>query len=147
MSNPYGPYQNPLAKQGAVTVFMYNVLKGFPITIWGDGSVVRDYVFIDDVVDVLFKAGSLDLKEKRIFNVGSGQGVSLNELIKDIGQVTKLEPLVIKTAARNLDVPANTLNAGAAREHLGWSQKVSMLDGLEATKEWLLKLIAEDSSF
>ena len=47
-SVPYGPYQNPLARQGAVAVFLYRVAKGLPLTIWGDGSVTRDYFYISD---------------------------------------------------------------------------------------------------
>ena len=50
-SNPFGPFQNPFLRQGAVSVFLYNIINKIPIHIWGDGSIVRDYLYVQDLID------------------------------------------------------------------------------------------------
>ena len=84
ISNPYGQQQNPSAKQGAIGVFLGNILTGKPITIWGDGKVVRDYIYIKDAIHGLLAAVKYQsgISGPRIFNIGAGQGHSLNELIE-----------------------------------------------------------------
>ena len=82
----YGRLQNPHAKQGAIGVFLGNVVQGRPITIWGDGEVVRDYIYIDDAVKALVKAAEYNPAPngERVFNIGAGQGHSLNEIVEAI---------------------------------------------------------------
>src|SRR3989339_950984 len=75
LSNPFGEYQSVKARQGAVAVFLGRALCGQPVEIWGDGSVVRDYVYISDVIDAMIKAMHYSGPE-RLFNIGSGCGLS-----------------------------------------------------------------------
>lgn len=56
LSNPYGIYQNPLSLQGVIPVFMNKILSGEGLTIWGDGEVVRDFIYIDDVIEVFIRS-------------------------------------------------------------------------------------------
>ena len=71
LANPYGPYQRPNGVLGAVTTFTYKALKHEPITVYGDGSVVRDFLYIDDAVRGILNIVSGDAQD-RIFNLGSG---------------------------------------------------------------------------
>jgi len=85
-ANLYGPRQRLDTAQGAVAVFLDHALRDKPIHIWGDGSVVRDYVYVTDAVDAMLKAASFE-GAPRIFNIGSGKGTSLKELVAAIGQL------------------------------------------------------------
>jgi UDP-glucose 4-epimerase len=135
-ANLYGPRQRLDTAQGAVAVFLDRALRGEPVQIWGDGSVVRDYVYIDDAVDAIARAARFE-GTPRIFNIGSGVGVSLNQLIAAIGNVLGAPPKVEYTPARAVDVPVNVLDAGLAERHLGWRASTPLAAGLERTCEWL----------
>jgi len=136
-SVPYGPYQNPLARQGAVAVFLYRVAKGLPLTIWGDGSVTRDYFYISDLVDALILGGQQALNEQRIFNLGGAEEVSLNHLIALVEETVGQKAIVEYQPARDFDAPRVLLDTNRAQTVLGWQPKVLMKDGLAKTWEWM----------
>jgi UDP-glucose 4-epimerase len=69
-----------------VSVFLHRILTGQPITIWDDGGVVGDYLYVSDLVDALERAPEVEPRE-RVINIGSGRGVSLNELLQLIALV------------------------------------------------------------
>ncbi len=142
ISNPYGELQNPNAKQGAVTVFLGNVAAGKPITIWGDGEVVRDYIYIGDAIDALLEAVRYQAPAggPRVFNVGAGRGYSLNQLVEAIREVVKTKVEVRYTPARPEDVPENVLDITRAQQILGWQPKVPLHEGLSRTWLWLKSL-------
>lgn len=130
VANPFGEGQRLNGSQGAVAVFLGRALRGEPIELWGDGSVVRDYIHISDVVAAIQRAATSESRE-RIFNIGSGRGLSLNEVIDDIGQVVGRSPRRIYHPARSFDVAVNVLRIERAREELGWRPKLSFLEGLD----------------
>src|SRR5262245_45751118 len=105
-ANLYGERQRPDVALGAVTVFLDRALRGEPIRIWGDGSIVRDYVYVGDAVEALVAAIAYSGQEK-VFNIGSGAGTSLNELVKLIEGEIGRRVAVEYTAPRTFDVPAN----------------------------------------
>ena len=109
LSNPYGPHQRPDGVQGVVTTFLYRTLMGEPIRLYGDGSVVRDYIFIDDAVRGIL-AIAQDGAPRRLYNLGSGQGTSVAELIRLLPEVTGKKPVVEHLPARAADVPVNILD-------------------------------------
>jgi UDP-glucose 4-epimerase len=135
-ANLYGPGQRLDISQGAVAVFLDRALQGLPIEIWGDGSVVRDYVYVDDAVDAILKAARYT-GAQRIFNIGSGKGTSLNQLVAEIEKLLGRPIKVNHAATRNLDVPANVLDPALARRHLEWSATTPLSEGLRRTYEWL----------
>jgi UDP-glucose 4-epimerase len=143
ISNPYGPYQHPGGQQGAISVFLHRLHTGQPITIWGDGSVVRDYLYIADLVDALLLAAEGETRGK-VLNVGSGQGTSLNELIALIAEVTGEQPEVEYRPGRALDVPANVLDIGRVADELGWSPLTELVEGITPTWEWI-RTLTEDN--
>lgn len=136
-SVPYGPQQNPLARQGAVAVFLYRVAKGLPLTIWGDGSVTRDYFYISDLIDALILGGTQPLADQRIFNLGGSEEVSLKQLIAQVEETTGRKAKVDYQPARDFDAPRVLLDTTRARTVLGWQPKVLMKDGLAKTWEWM----------
>lgn len=142
LSNPYGRQQNPNAKQGAVAVFLGNVAAGKPITIWGDGEVVRDYIYIDDAVKALLAAAEYNPgpNDQRVFNVGAGSGHSLNQLVETIRKVVDLPVKVNYTESRPVDVPANVLDVSRAAKQLKWKPEVDLEDGLRETWKWVRSL-------
>ncbi|HEY9778044.1 MAG TPA: NAD-dependent epimerase/dehydratase family protein [Planktothrix sp.] len=144
LSNPYGEQQNPNAKQGAVTVFLGNIAQQKPITIWGDGEVVRDYIYIGDAVSALLKAAQYQAgaNDPRVFNVGAGGGHSLNQLIEIMRDVCDLPVEVKYTPGRPEDVPANVLDITQAKKWLQWEPKMQIHEGLSRTWSWLKTLDA-----
>jgi len=142
ISNPYGELQNPESKQGAVGVFLGNVRAGRPITIWGDGEVIRDYIYIGDAVQAMVKAAGYDAGPNghRIFNIGAGTGHSLNQLVDTIRAVADRPVSVSYEPARAVDVPANVLDITRARTVLGWSPQTGLADGISRAWNWVRAL-------
>jgi UDP-glucose 4-epimerase len=135
-SNPYGERQRTDVAQGAIAVFLERALRGEPIEIWGDGSVVRDYVYVGDVAEAFVRAVSYE-GAQRVFNVGSGAGTSLKELIEKIGVLLGRKLAVDYRPARRVDVPVNVLDASAAARHLGWRPRTPLAQGLQRTCDWM----------
>ena len=138
LSNPFGEGQPLDRGQGAVSIFLNRVLHDAPIEIWGDGSAVRDYVYISDAIEGIVAAADRE-DGSRIYNIGSGIGHSLNEVIAEIEQVVGKRATVHYKGARTFDVPANVLCIDRARTELNYSPKVSFRDGICKTVEWLLR--------
>lgn len=135
LSNPFGMRQRVSGAQGAIAVFMDKAMKKETIEIWGDGGVVRDYIFVDDAVDAMIKALDYNGNE-HIFNVGSGAGRSLNEIV---GEIESLIGYPIKrnyTKSRPLDVPVNVLDIQRAEKYLCWKPNYTFRQGLKITLDW-----------
>jgi UDP-glucose 4-epimerase len=143
VANPYGERQKPSGSQGAITVFLYKALRGEPIEIWGDGSIVRDYLHISDLSKAALSVMDVDVPGK-ILNIGSGNGCSLNEIIHAIELVTGLTLAVRYTAARAFDVPVSILDISRAREYLGWSPEVDLQTGIAKTVAYLRGVIERE---
>jgi UDP-glucose 4-epimerase len=139
ISNPYGPYQNPAGQQGAIGVFLHRIHAGQPVTVWGDGGVVRDYLYIADAVDALGLAASVETSNK-VMNVGSGQGHSLNELLELIATVVGVQPDIEHLPGRPLDVPVSVLDVRRAKQELGWTPSTEPAEGIARTWEWIRTL-------
>jgi UDP-glucose 4-epimerase len=138
-SNPYGERQNPEGIQGAISVFLGKIFKNENIELWGDGSVVRDFIYIKDLTEGIVRVATRNT-ESRIFNLGSGKGYSLTDLIKVIAKVTKREINVINKPSRVFDVPAIYLDISRARKELEWSPSTSLEDGIMKTWEFIQTL-------
>ncbi len=132
-SNFYGGRWNPLRQQGAVDVFLNKVKTREPIIIWGDGEVIRDYIYIKDAVEAFILSCEKQTTNK-IFNIGDGKGTSLNELLTLIKEVTGEEVEVRYEQGRPFDVPVNILDIEQAKKELGWQPKISLKDGI--LKAW-----------
>ena len=128
IANPYGPYQDGARGQGLLAAIVRRICAGQDIAIWGDGSVVRDYIHVDDVVGALLLAATSQ-GDQRLFNVGSGVGRSVLDVVADLGRVAGVTPRIEFHAARPADVPVNVLDCARLRA-LGWRPRVAWHDGL-----------------
>jgi UDP-glucose 4-epimerase len=139
--NPYGEGQDPSSSQGAIGVFLGCLKKKKPIHIWGDGSAIRDYLYINDLASAMVLA--LDYKPAeggaRVFNLGSGRGVSINDLLETMSSVTGIDPSVYHEPSRTVDVPANVLDCKLAETHLGWRATTPLAIGIARTWVWINK--------
>lgn len=130
ISNPYGPGQNILKAHGALTTFCHHAATGQPITIWGDGSVERDFVHVDDVARALILAADASASGTEI-NIGSGLGVSLNQLLDLIRAARNdLDIEVAYEAARSFDVTRSVLAIDRAQDLLGWRPEIPLATGI-----------------
>jgi len=135
-SNPYGPWQRQ-KEQGVVSTFLRRVRDREPIAVWGDGSVVRDFLYIEDLARAVTDSFGLEA-EQDTFNCGSGQGTSVRELIDLIRHVTGRAVAVEHSGGRPIDVPANVLDSSALTRLSGWRPKVSLREGVERTWQAVL---------
>lgn len=135
LANPYGPKFTGFA-QGVIPAFIKSMLDGNPLYVWGNGEVVRDYIYIDDVISAFIN--SIDYQgEERIFNIGSGVGLSINQLINILEHCTGKSSTVHYQIPRACDIPYIYLDISRAKKHLNWFPVVSIEDGIKFTYEYM----------
>jgi UDP-glucose 4-epimerase len=135
ISNPYGPRQNPVAKQGVISVFLHKILSGEKIEIWGDGSSVRDYIYVTDVAAACFQAANNT--KNGIYNIGSNIGISVKEMVGILEKETNITPQLNWLPERGMDVSKIVLNCESAEKSLRWRPTVPLEAGLKKTIAWL----------
>jgi UDP-glucose 4-epimerase len=121
---------------------MYKYLNNEEITIWGDGSIVRDYVNVIDVARACLLASLSN--ESGVFNVGSGVGLSLKNLLATLENVVGLRPNIKWLPGRGVDVPEIVLDCSLIYSELSWKPHIELSVGLFEMKKWMCSLI-EDS--
>ncbi len=131
----YGPRQRPGM---AIQVFARRALAGLPVERFGDGSSRRDYTYVADIVAGLMAA--LDRPQPfRVYNLGNGTPVGLNELIAGVEQVFGAEIKTRSMPDQPGDVPMTWAAVDRARAELDFQPVVSLLDGLREFKRWTLR--------
>ena len=131
ISNAYGERQNPNSLQGAVSVFLGKIKKNIPLEIWGEGEVIRDYIYTKDIVDAAIQAAETDQTDHHVINIGSGVGISLIELIETLRQITGKNIQIKYKEKRKIDVPINILDISVAKIFLCWEPKYSLSNGVK----------------
>jgi UDP-glucose 4-epimerase len=135
ITNPYGPFQRPEQNRyGIVNWFIHEALHGHTLTVYGEGAQLRDYIHVDDVVDAMLTAGLAPEADGKIFNVGSGRGVSFVEMAEHI----------IRSAGRgrlkHVDWPADAAlvetgdfvaDTSLIAKQLGWKARIPLESGIE----------------
>jgi UDP-glucose 4-epimerase len=135
-STLYGPGQNFLRKQGVIAAFLHRVAQGMPLEVWGDGTATKDYLFIDDLAEAvarLVEIGYINCP----FNVGSGAGKSIKNIIDEIATVTGIRPAVEYRSANKNDVPVNILDCSSLRLQTEWQPTVDLREGIKRTWKWI----------
>lgn len=133
VANPYGEGQRVETAQGAIAAFAHRALNRQALQIWGDGTVTRDYLHVRDVGRAF--AHALRYNGVGIFNISSGTGTSLNDLVSALQTVLGREVEVEYQPGRSFDVPVNILCNDRARAELGWHPQYSLEEGLRMTVE------------
>lgn len=133
ISNPFGPRQHPLRRQGVIPIFLRNLADGRPLTVYGDGSMVRDYIYVTDLAEMLVTPLGRDTSH-RVYNIGSGTGHSVNEIIAGIREATGLEPTLVRKDVPSTFVDRITLDVTRFHEEFGAVvEPTALLDGIQAT--------------
>lgn len=140
VGNAYGERQNPFGGFGAIATFLGCVAMQQNIVLWGDGSIVRDYIYAKDVSAACLTAVMLE-DAKGVYNIGTARGYSLNDVLEVITDTTgQPMPEVHREAKRNFDVPAIVLDNKLARQELHWKPATSLVEGVRLTWNWVCKL-------
>jgi UDP-glucose 4-epimerase len=142
LSNPFGPGQVNKKGQGLIPTVIDKAISGESLTVWGNGSNTRDYVYIEDVVDAFMKAIEYSGKI-RTFNIGSGIGSSTLDIVSEVSELTNKEIKVDFSPSRATDPPSNVLDVGLAKSELNWEAKTSLGDGIQSSISWYLKRLEE----
>lgn len=139
-SNIYGPHS--YRKGSAVAVFIRQALAGQPITINGDGSQTRDFIYIDDLTDAIRRASVQPGLSGALYQIATGVETSVNTLLDILGAALDEAGIARperRCAARApADVLRNYADASKARAELGWQPKTGLDDGLRQTLDWFL---------
>jgi UDP-glucose 4-epimerase len=133
-SNVFGPRQLPHGEAGVVAIFAQRLLKGEPCTIFGDGSIIRDYVYVGDVA----RASLLLLKKGggQAYNIGTNKPTTVKQLFASIAKAVGVPAAAKYGPKRPGDVQANYLSYAKAKKELGWEPRVGLDEGIRNTVEF-----------
>jgi len=135
-SNPYGNGQKTHSKQGIIAVAMGKLINNEALEIWGDGSVIRDYLHVSDLCMAIYAIIKNDSWNK-IYNIGSSEGVSINGIINIIEEVSQKKLIVNYLSSRAEDVPRNVLDTTKIKNDTDWTPKIELRNGLKGLWETL----------
>lgn len=127
VSNPYGTHQHHIGVQGVIPTFFKKIADGTPMEIWGDGSIVRDYIYVSDVVSALLRAGAR--VRSGTFNIGNGIGHSVNDILDIVQKCTGRVADVRYLPHRTFDVERIYLDISKARAELHWQPLLALEEG------------------
>jgi len=137
VANPFGEFQNPFRRQGLIAALIETIQSGRPVEIWGDGRIVRDYLYAGDVAQALVAAAQYD-GPAQVLNIGSGIGRSVLEVLDSVCEAIGQRPAAVRhQPARAADVPANVLDISLTQRELGWAPRTPWLAGLRRTADWI----------
>jgi UDP-glucose 4-epimerase len=141
-ANVFGPRQNPHGEAGVVAIFGTRLRQGRPLTIYGDGSQTRDYVYVGDVARANLLATEAPALvptsiDDLAYNVGTGRETSVNDLARTLMASAGVTVPIERAPARAGELQRSAVAAGKAAAELGWRPEVTLEDGLRRTFEWL----------
>ena len=138
LANPYGPYQKPNGILGAVTTFTYKALRDEELIVYGDGSIVRDFIYIDDAIKAIVNI-TWGESEWKLFNIGCGYGTSINELLKIIANVLNRKLTITYKSERTIDVPRNILDISRYEQSYGELNPITLELGIIKLTDFISK--------
>jgi len=134
LANVYGPRQNPKGDQGVVAIFCGRLVNGEKVTIYGDGTQTRDYVYVDDVVRAFVSA--LDYGTSEIFNIGTGIETDVNRLYETLSEKVGSNSNKSYGPARLGEQRRSVIDFAKAKKELDWEPITNLKEGLEKTLEY-----------
>lgn len=130
----YGPRQRP---EMAIHKFVNNIIKEKPIDMYGDGSSIRDYTYIDDIVEGII--GVIKTKfEFEIFNLGNNETISLLGLIETIEEIVGKKAIINNMGMQKGDVPVTYADINKSKEMIGYNPKVKIHEGIDIFHKWFI---------
>jgi UDP-glucose 4-epimerase len=136
VSNPYGVRQNIAGSQGVIPIFLNLIQHGQPLKVFGDGSMVRDYIYITDLVDMLVEIFDKPAKHQT-YNLGAGSGQTIRELISVMKEVTGLKVEVENAPSRPTDVQQVVLDTSRYLEEFGKPKLIGIKEGIQRTWKYV----------
>jgi UDP-glucose 4-epimerase len=133
LANVYGPRQRQDLEGGVIAIFVGRWKRGEKLTVFGDGSAQRDYMYVGDVVDAVLAA--FGGKWKGVYNIGTGVATSVNELIAAMAEVLGPPPGITKAPERPGEVQRSCVDASRAKRDGLWQSRTGLLDGLRRTAQ------------
>ena len=140
LANPYGPYQRPNGVLGVVSTFTYKALKREKITVYGDGKVVRDFIYIEDAIKAILNIANNNC-QYNLFNIGCGYGTSIKELLDIIQKTLSVDIDVEFTENRKADVSINYLDISRYERVFGKLNPISLSEGILRTADFMRRFI------
>ncbi|RME60877.1 NAD-dependent epimerase/dehydratase family protein [Candidatus Parcubacteria bacterium] len=137
-SNPYGERQGHSGVQGLIGTMMRRLLRNEAVEIWGDGSIVRDFIYVRDLAELCVIAGCSQIVGT--FNAGSGEGISVKEVFDVLVKISEKAVVPVYKTGRAYDVPKVVLSFDKAREQFSWEPSIRFEDGLQSTWAWHLEV-------
>jgi UDP-glucose 4-epimerase len=138
--NVYGPRQDPFGEAGVVAIFSGQMLRNRQPVINGDGHQLRDYVHVSDVVRANLLV--LDHGDNDTFNVGWGEGTSVNQIFHHLREILNLDVAEVHGPPKLGEIRQTYLNASKIRSLLGWTPRMPLRKGLQETVDYFRELIA-----
>ncbi|MDY5150904.1 NAD-dependent epimerase/dehydratase family protein [Actinotignum urinale] len=132
ISNPYGTRQNPNKRQGIIPIFLQNILHNKPLTIMGDGSMTRDYIYVQDLAKLMAHAMTTD-NPHHVYNLGSGTSTSVNDIVHAITDVVGYSPVCEHIPAPASYVPHVGLDISRWITDFGEMSLKPLHEGIQAT--------------
>jgi UDP-glucose 4-epimerase len=139
ISNPYGERHVLNSKQGVINIFLEQIAKSQPITILGDGGMVRDYIYVSDIANMI--TGSFKDAKQDLYNLGSGHGLSVNNLVENIGKIVERPIEKNYLPAPSTFVNKVVLNTDRFQEEFSIRPSVDIEEGIRRTWEYITKSI------
>jgi UDP-glucose 4-epimerase len=134
LANPFGAGQNPAKLQGVASTIAFRALLNQSVEIWGNGNVIRDFIHIQDATAgllALADASNLDRNVLPVYNIGSGKGASVNEIIATVERHIGRPIQIVRKAERPFDIPISVLDISKAKNDLDWSPSLNIDNGIE----------------
>ena len=136
ISNAFGPFQRGDNEQGIVSIFGRKIIASQAVTVFGDGSASRDFVYIEDVCRAFIAAARYH-GDHNVFNIGQGQSRSVRSVLRALEKALGRKAIVRHAPPRLFDLPTNELDTRSAQSELGWRAQIPWDEGIEKTAEWL----------
>lgn len=140
ISNPYGTRQNPRKRQGVIPIFLRQIMQGNPITVMGDGTMIRDYIYVEDVAEIMARMIT-DGTPHTLYNLGSGHPTSVNQIVEVIQEVTGVQVQVRHTPVPSTYVPHVTLDVTRLRKDFPDIRLTRLGTGVRKTWTEMLELV------
>jgi UDP-glucose 4-epimerase len=143
--NVFGPFQDPTSHySGVLAIFCQRMLKGEPVTIYGDGEQSRDFTYIDNVVkgNLLAAAAPAEKVSGQMMNLATGSRITLNQTFGILRELTGYSKEPVYAASRAGDIHDSLADIGLAKNLLGYEPKVDFREGLRRTVEWYKTFVA-----
>lgn len=135
-SNAYGPGQSLRDGFGLVRTMLEHAHMGTPLEIWGDGENVRDFVYIDDIVEATVRLIQSP-QDSGTYNLGSGKGHTINQVKSLVEMACNAPVKTIHRPARGIDVRSVVLDISRLTMQLDWEPKMDLTQGIARTLDWL----------